>query len=119
MKKFLAMLFVVSFVSCGNVFAVSPTYYNPTASTMDFYPLMQHQMEKEATLDFTKDAENYKEKRAKKDAENEYRAGNKNFNPNFSFSKKLTNPKSDSSNMQFSTDQNGNIIIKNSLDSEQ
>ena len=114
MKKLLSILFFIFFLGSQNVLALSPTYSNPTASTMDFYPLMQYQMEKQETLDFVNDSENYKQKRAKKDAENEYRAGNKNFNPNYGSNSSLTRFLNNSENMQFTTDSNGNIIIKDS-----
>lgn len=114
MKKILSILFFMFFVSSQSVLAFSPTYSNPTASTMNFYPLMQHQMEKQETLDFANDSENYKKKRAQKDAENEYRAGNKNFNPKYGSNSSLTRFRTKSANMEFTTDSNGNIIIKDS-----
>ena len=51
-------------------------------------------------------------KRAKKDAEAEYRAGNKNFNPNYGIDTGLTKLKYNEPKKEFSTDSNGNIIIK-------
>ena len=48
------------------------------------------------------------------DAENEYRAGNKNFNPKYGSNSSLTRFRTKSANMEFTTDSNGNIIIKDS-----
>ena len=115
MKKLLSVFLFLFLLSCLRVNAVSPTYSNPTAGTVDFYPLMQYQMEKEETLDFANDAENYKRKRARKDAQNEYRANNMNFNPNYSVQNNFLHIKNtNSKNMTFTTDSNGNIIIKDS-----
>lgn len=116
MKKILLLSMIISLTIEVNAFAISPTYSNPTAGTMDFYPLMQHQMEKQETLDFLNDSEHYKDKRSKKDAENEYRAGNKNFNPSYQSSTSLKKIYKKDKKMKFSTDSNGNIIIEDSTE---
>jgi len=112
MKKILAVLMMFTFVAGGEVMAFSPTYSNPSDSTLDFYPMMRRQMEHDVTLDFENHPEQYKQKREQKDAAAEYRAGNKNFNTKsglgfFKFNR--ANKK-----QEFSTDANGNIIIKDS-----
>jgi hypothetical protein len=117
MKKLLLALLILSFSSGCEVFAFSPTYSNPSESTMDFYPMMRRQMEHDVTLDFENKPEEYKEKRARKDAEAEYRAGNKHFNPSYGSSKGILNFRRNK-NMKFSKDSNGNIIIKDSDSSE-
>ncbi|MDY6311147.1 MAG: hypothetical protein SPL73_07565 [Cyanobacteriota bacterium] len=82
MKKLLYVL-GLSVVTAVPAIAVSPTYMNPTAGTMNFYPMMQEQMQREDTLDFVNDSENYKKKREQKDLENENKVRNSNFNPNY------------------------------------
>lgn len=114
MKNFLSVAFILSLVSAGSAFAVSPTYSNPSVGNMNFYPMMQYQMEKQETLDFTNDSENYKQKREQKDAENEYRAGNKNFNPDYEKSTGFLRFRRSSKSMEFTKDENGNIIIQDS-----
>ena len=42
----------------------TPIYQPPNVGNSNFYPLMQHQMEKEETLDFVNDSENYKKRTA-------------------------------------------------------
>ena len=81
MKKTLLLSLVAVLSSCG-AYAINPTFTAPNASNMDFYPLMQHQMEKEETLDFVNRPEEYKKRREAKDSENKIR--NTNFNPNYS-----------------------------------
>lgn len=117
MKKFLLALFILSFCSGCEVLAFSPTYSNPSESTMDFYPMMRRQMEHEVTLDFENKPDEYKEKRARKEAEAEYRAGNKHFNPSYEPSKGFLFFKKNK-DMEFSTDSKGNIIIKDQKSSD-
>ncbi len=105
---------MLSFVSTSSALAVSPTFSNPSVGNMDFYPMMQYQMEKQETLDFTNDSENYKKKREQKDAQNEYRAGNKNFNPDYENSTGFLWFRRSHKNMKFTKDDSGNIIIQDS-----
>ena len=114
MKKILSIMLLLAFACPCEVFALNPTYSNPTASTMNFYPMMRRQMEQEETLDFENDPEHYKQKRERKDEEAEYRAGNKNFNPRYNPSTSLNSIRHQPKDMHFTTDSNGNIIIKNS-----
>ena len=58
-----------------------PIYQAPNGGNSDFYPLMQHQLEKQETLDFVNDSENYKKKRDKKNVKN--KINESNFNPNY------------------------------------
>ena len=80
MKKVLLLSAMLVMGSCG-AYAINPTFTAPNASTMDFYPMMQHQMEKEVTLDYINHSEDYKERREAKDNENKIRSSN--FNPNY------------------------------------
>ena len=114
MKKILCLLLALPFVLPCEVMALSPTYTNPTESTMNFYPMMRRQMEQDVTLDFENNPEEYRSKRAKKDAAAEYRAGNKNFNPNYGSDTGFSKFKFTDKKKEFTTDSNGNIIIKDS-----
>lgn len=80
MKKALLLSLVTVLSTCG-AYAINPTFTAPNASNMDFYPMMQRQMEKEETLDFVNHSEDYSKKREAKDNENQIR--NSNFNPNY------------------------------------
>ena len=80
MKKILSLSFVLFLGTCG-AYAINPTFTAPNASTMDFYPMMRNQMEKQETLDFVNHPEEYEKKREAKD--NVYMMRNSNFNPNY------------------------------------
>ena len=80
MKKVLLLSALIAF-STGSAYAINPTFTAPNASTMDFYPMMRNQMEKEETLDFINNPEAYKDKREIKDTQ--YQMRNSNFNPNY------------------------------------
>lgn len=112
MKKILLLSVFVTFVVAGNAFALSPTYSNPTESTINFYPMMRRQMEQDVTLDFENKPEEYKQKRTRKEAEAQYRAGNKNFNPSYNVNTSFTKFRDANKKKEFTTDSNGNIIIK-------
>ena len=114
MKKILSLVLLSALICPCEVFAFSPTFSNPTASTMDFYPMMRRQMEQDETLDFENDPEHYKEKRQRADEAAEYRAGNKNFNPHYNSSTGLKRLNTQQKNLEFTTDSKGNIIIKDS-----
>lgn len=120
MKK---VLLTISILSLGNIFSgtmAANFYQAPNAGNLNFYPMMQHQMEKQETLDFVNNPEAYKEKREAKDAQLDYIEGKTNFNPSYkptSFNlnstrdnniQELPEPKK----MEFSKDGNGQIIIK-------
>lgn len=95
--------------------AFAYTYYEaPNGGNMNFYPLMQHQMEQQETLDFTKDPENYKKKREAKDAQNNASVVRKsNYNPNYLPNYGMTGvQQTHPVNMRFVKDANGNIRIQ-------
>ena len=116
MKKMLSLLLMLCIGPAGAALAYSPTYSNPTESTINFYPMMRRQMEQDVTLDFENKPEEYRQKRAQKDAQAEYRAGNKNFNPDYSVNTGFIKFKNSDKKKEFTTDSKGNIIIKNSGD---
>ncbi|MBP3820454.1 hypothetical protein J6G99_02285 [bacterium] len=110
MKKIGISLALLMFTS-SNAFAVNPTYIAPNAGNMDFYPMMQTQIEKQETLDFKKDPEQYKEKRKKKNSKNELI--DTKFNPNYvpNFNGTYLHPTYPAP-MKFIKDENGNIKIQ-------
>lgn len=110
MKKSLLLGICTLFLSC-NFACAMPMNPTPTVGNSDFYPLMQHQMEKEETLDFVNDSENYKKKRERKD--NGAVKGS-NFNPNYTpnYGGNYLHP-AQPAQMQFTKDADGNIKIQN------
>lgn len=107
MKKFLVLISVSLLISeCSLAMPMNPT---PNVGNMEFYPLMQYQMEKQETLDFVNDSENYKKKRKAKDNESNIKS---NFDPNYAPNYGINAP-IQPVNMQFTQDENGNIKIQN------
>ena len=85
MKKILfgMGMFFGAMVLVGMSANAAPMYTAPNMGNSSFLPLMQSQMEKEETLDFVNDSENYRKRRdAKNNSENTIRQSN--FNPNYS-----------------------------------
>ena len=90
----------------------APMYTAPNVGNSNFLPMMQSQMEKEETLDFVNDSENYKKKReAKNNSENTIRESH--FNPNYTpnYGGTYLHP-GHPVQMQFTRDANGNIKIQ-------
>ena len=113
-KLLLSSTLGIGLVFAGVGCAFAYTYYSaPNGGNQSFLPLMQHQMEKEETLDFASDPEKYKEKRDAKDAVTGTPAGNANFNPSYqpnyrgTYSQHIRPVK-----MNFVQDENGNIKIQ-------
>ena len=82
MKKIYGISFVVGFLAIGLCAYAHPFYEAPNAGNMNFYPMMQRQMEQQETLDFANDSENYRKKRDAKNDGNTVRQSN--YNPNYS-----------------------------------
>jgi hypothetical protein len=118
MKKTLLGLAIISFIGLSTNGAFAGYYYQaPNAGNMSFYPMMQRQMEQQETLDFVNHPEEYKEKRAKKDAQLDYEEGkvNPNVNPYYkptSFNLKQKEDLPLQKPMEFSKDENGQIRIQ-------
>ena len=114
MKKFLLSISILSLLAPNAVFA-NYIYQTPTAGTMNFYPMMQHQMEKEETLDFVNHPEEYKQKREAKDAQLDYEQGKVQspyFQPtrmNINANHLKSSPVVQDTNMEFTKDENGQI----------
>lgn len=113
MKKiYFGILALVGMSACS---AMAMIYQAPNVGNMNFYPLMQHQVEEQQTLDFVKDPEGYKERRERKDAQLDYYQGKSNpyFNLRSLQNKNRARYNVDlPTNMEFSRDSNGQIIIK-------
>ena len=111
MKKILGLSAGIALIACANSVGAYTLYEAPNAGNMNFYPMMQRQMEQEETLDFVNNPEGYKEKREAKDAGNKIR--NSNFNPNYTpnYGGTFLHPVHPVQ-MQFTKDANGNIRIQ-------
>ena len=114
MKKILLGigLFVGFAVLAASNADAAPMYTAPNVGNSNFLPLMQYEMQKEETLDFVNDSENYKKKRdAKNNSENTIRESvyNPNYSPNYGGT--YLHPVHPVQ-MQFTKDENGNIKIQ-------
>jgi len=117
MKKILLSISLVAVVTMINsTGAYAFTHYEaPNAGNLNFLPLMQHQMEKEETLDFINRPEEYKQKRDEKNAQSDFREGKTDINPyfrptNFGLGAAKKLPAQEP--MEFTTDENGQIKIQ-------
>ena len=113
-KLFLSILAFLGLSACSSYAVI---YQAPNAGNMNFYTLMQHQVEEQETLDFIKDPEGYKEKRARKDAQLDYIEGKTNTSPYFNLRsiQNKNRPRYNTNlptNMEFSKDSNGQVIIR-------
>lgn len=111
MKKLLGLCIGTALIMCANTVNAYVIHEAPNAGNMNFYPMMQRQMEHDETLDFVNSPESYKEKREAKDNGNKIR--NSNFNPNYSpnYGGTYLHPVHPVQ-MQFTKDANGNIRIQ-------
>lgn len=117
MKKILLSISIFAlFIIVNNNGAYAFNYYEvPNAGNMNVRPLMQHQMEKQETLDFINRPEEYKQKREEKNAQHDYQEGKTQINPylkptsfGLGAGKNLPAQKP----MEFTTDENGQIKIQ-------
>lgn len=113
MKKILLGMGIIFGVAALTLGAnAAPMYTAPNVGNSSFLPMMQSQMEREETLDFVNDSENYKKKREAKDnSENTIRQSN--YNPNYApnYGGTYLHPVHPVQ-MQFTRDANGNIKIQ-------
>ncbi len=116
MKKYLTILGMIVAVGISSAAIASPYGYlsAPNEGNRNFRPLMQHQFERNETLDFTNHPEEYKEKRENKDAYLDYKEGKTNELPASMKPKiDLQSSRDNGYNgMQFIKDENGNIKIQ-------
>lgn len=116
MRKILLLLGIIGLAAISSkVYASSYDYIGaPNAGNRNFAPLMKQQFEKEETMDFIKDPEEYKIKREKKDAYLDYKEGKTNEIPEF-IKPKIdiqTTREKPANSMQFTKDENGQIKIQ-------
>lgn len=110
---FLAVMVTISTISNTSVFAYN--YLGPTnEANRNFQPIMQHRFEKEETMDFVKDPDEYKIKRQKKDAYLDYKEGKTNEVPEFMKPKFNINAtqRPVQTNMEFTKGTDGQIHIQ-------
>jgi hypothetical protein len=111
MKKILLTVLLLGFTA--STAQASYNYLGPTTeANRNFQPLMKHQFEREETLDFSKDPENYKEKREKKEKFIEYQQPKLDIPPAAATQYNLQGTRPGSNNLQFVKDENGKIRIQ-------
>ncbi len=114
MKKILLGLGIITVVSLLTAGVAKASIYEaPNMGNLNFYPLMQQQMERQETLDYANDPEHYKEKREKRSIQEDIRSSN--FNPNYknNYSGTLFHHQSSQpSQMRFIKGADGNIMIQ-------
>lgn len=114
MKKIL--LSTIAFCGLLAASAISAQAYNylgPTnEANRNFQPIMQHRFEKEETMDFVKDPDQYKIKRQKKDAYLDYKEGKTTEVPEFMKPKININSTQRPSSMEFTKGTDGQIHIQ-------
>ncbi|MBR1424910.1 hypothetical protein IJ579_05050 [bacterium] len=112
MKRILLLSLCLVLAGVNGAFAFGH-YEAPNGGNMSFYPLMQQQIEHQETLDFTKNPENYKQKREAKDAKNGTVVRNSGYNPSYGPNYGGTGLQQvHPVNMRFIKDANGNIKIQ-------
>lgn len=118
MKKILLSLTIGTLAIMLNQGSALAVYYTaPNAGNMNFYPMMQRQMEKEETLDFINNPEDYKQKREEKDAKLDFMEGKTDVNPyfkptSFNLGGKKEEELPPQKPMEFTKDENGQIKIQ-------
>lgn len=115
MKKLLIALpavAVLGYLSVSGAFAAPGFPTGTDNATRSFAPIQQRQFEKEETLDFVNQPEQYKERRDKKNKYLDYQEGKVDVLPSVKTQYNTTNSRPGTSNLQFVKDENGRIKIK-------
>ena len=113
MKKVLLTTIILSFATMPSSFAAGFGYLSaPNEGNMNFSTIMQHQFEKEETLDFSKNPDQYKEKRENKEKFLDYQEGKVDVPQSARTQFNIQSARPGSNNMQFVKDENGKIRIK-------
>lgn len=116
MKKLLIALpavAVVGYFTAGSVFGIGADFPTGTDNgTRNFSQIKQHQFEKEETLDFINEPEQYQEKRNKKNKYLDYQEGKVDIPQSVKTQYSTTNSRPGANNLQFVKDENGKIRIK-------
>lgn len=103
---------VLGYISVVPSFATPGFPTGTDNATRSFAPIQQRQFEKEETLDFVNNSEQYKERRDKKNKYLDYQEGKVDVSPSVKTQYNTTNSRPGSSNLQFIKDENGRIKIK-------
>lgn len=117
MKKLLiafSAVAAVGYFTAGSVLGIGGSGF-PTGTdngTRNFSQIQQYQFEKEETLDFVNEPEQYKEKREQKNKYLDYQEGKVDVLPSVQTQYNSTNSRPGSNNLQFVKDENGKIRIK-------
>ncbi|MBE7713517.1 MAG: hypothetical protein E7Z87_07225 [Cyanobacteria bacterium SIG26] len=115
MKKILlATMALLGTFIITNLSAQAYNYLGPTnEANRNFQPIMQHRFEKEETMDFVKDPDQYKIKREKKDAYLDYKEGKTTEIPEFMKPKiNINSTQKPATNMEFTKGNDGQIHIQ-------
>ncbi len=113
MKKILTVLTVVGLASGSAALASPFNFLTPTnEGNRNFAPLMQYEFEKQETLDFKNNPEEYKQKREKKDRFLDYQEGKLDLTPDVRTQYQLNNYAPGNNNLQFIRGEDGQIKIK-------
>ncbi len=113
MKKVLLTTIILSFTTMTSSFAAGFGYLSaPNEGNRNFSTIMQHQFEKEETLDFSKNPDQYKEKRENKEKFLDYQEGKVDVPQSARTQFNIQSARPGSNNMQFVKDENGKIRIK-------
>lgn len=115
MNKLLIALSAVTVIGLLTANSVTAAPGLPTGtdnSTRNFSSIQQYQFNKEETLDFVQDPEQYKTRRDKKNKYLDYQEGKVDLTPSVK-NQYQTNQRPGSNNLQFVRDEDGKIRIKN------
>jgi hypothetical protein len=100
-------------VSCSSAAASPFNFLGATnEGSRDFAPLMQYQFEKQETLDFSNNPEEYKQKRETKNRYLDYQEGKVDLTPDVKTQYNLNNSAPGTNNLQFIKGDDGQIRIK-------
>lgn len=116
MKKVLIALpaiAVFGYLTAGSAFSAPGMEMGTSPVSRNFSTIQQYQFEKEETLDFIKDPQEYKVKREKKNKYLDYQEGKVDVSPSVQTQYQMAPSRPGSSNLQFVKDENGRIKIKN------
>lgn len=115
MKKLLIALSAVVVAGLLNVIPASAVPGLPMGTdegTRSISNIQQYQFNKEETLDFVKDPEQYKTRRDKKNKYLDYQEGKVDVTPSVKNQYQTSSPRPGSNNLQFVKDENGKIRIQ-------
>ena len=104
---------VIGLFTAGSAIAAPGLPTGTDNGTRNFSSIQQYQFNKEETLDFTKDPEQYKQRRDKKNKYLDYQEGKVDLTPSVKNQYQTSQPRPGSNNLQFVRDENGKIRIKN------